>query len=68
MRLGNVLPQWSYLTNDHLLDICQTSEDLTPEDRAAELLPIAVQYLYVLLRLGKTEQADALLEEITVEK
>ena len=51
-----------------LLDICQTSEDLTPEDRAAELLPIAVQYLYVLLRLGKTEQAEALLEEISVEE
>ncbi|KAJ5368705.1 uncharacterized protein N7496_008465 [Penicillium cataractarum] len=48
-------------------NICQTSEDLTPEDRAAELLPIAVQYLYVLLRLGKTEQAEALLEEISVE-
>ncbi|KAJ5896494.1 uncharacterized protein N7473_005893 [Penicillium subrubescens] len=48
-------------------NICQTSEDLTPEDRAAELLPIAVQYLYVLLRLGKTEQAEALLQEISVE-
>ncbi|KAJ5438453.1 uncharacterized protein N7458_009451 [Penicillium daleae] len=48
-------------------NICQTSEDLTPEDRAAELLPIAVQYLYVLLRLGKTDQAEALLEEISVE-
>ncbi|CEJ60787.1 Putative Signal recognition particle subunit SRP72 [Penicillium brasilianum] len=49
-------------------NICQTSEDLTSEDRAAELLPIAVQYLYVLLRLGKTEQAEALLEEISVEE
>ncbi|KAJ5485293.1 hypothetical protein N7539_005281 [Penicillium diatomitis] len=48
-------------------NICETSEELSPEDRAAELLPIAVQYLYVLLRLGKTEQAEALLEEISVE-
>ncbi|KAI2787698.1 hypothetical protein POX_f08073 [Penicillium oxalicum] len=48
-------------------NICETSEDLTPEDRAAELLPIAVQYLYVLLRLGKTEQAEALLQEIAVD-
>ena len=68
MRLANDLFQWSYLTDDHLLDICQTSEDLTPEERAAELLPIAVQHLYVLLRLGKTEEAEALLEEITVEE
>ncbi|KAJ5168926.1 uncharacterized protein N7482_004520 [Penicillium canariense] len=48
-------------------NICQTSEELTPEDRAAELLPIAVQYLYVLIRLGKTEQAESLLKEISVE-
>ncbi|KAJ5584287.1 uncharacterized protein N7459_004087 [Penicillium hispanicum] len=47
-------------------NICQTSEDLTPEDRAAELLPIAVQYLYVLIRQGKTEQAESLLQEIAV--
>jgi signal recognition particle subunit SRP72 len=64
----NCLPQLSYPADDLALDICQTSEDLTPEDRAAELLPIAVQYLYVLLRLGKTEQAEALLQEISVEE
>lgn len=49
-------------------DICQTSEEMSPEDRAAELLPIAVQYLYVLIRQGKTEEAESLLNDITVEK
>ncbi|KAJ5105313.1 hypothetical protein NUU61_002660 [Penicillium alfredii] len=48
-------------------NVCRTSEDLTPEDRAAELLPIAVQQLYVLNRLGKTEEAESVLQEISVE-
>ncbi|PYH73424.1 signal recognition particle subunit SRP72 [Aspergillus vadensis CBS 113365] len=47
-------------------ELCRTSEDLTPEDRAAELLPIAVQQLYVLLRQGKSEEAQSVLEEISV--
>lgn len=49
-------------------NICQTSEDLSPEDRAAELLPIAVQYLYVLIRQGKKEEAEALIQEISVDQ
>ncbi|RAL16097.1 signal recognition particle subunit SRP72 [Aspergillus homomorphus CBS 101889] len=47
-------------------ELCRTSEDLTPEDRDAELLPIAVQQLYVLLRQGKSEEAQSILEEISV--
>lgn len=56
------------LTEGAVADICQTSEELTPEDKSAELLPIAVQYLYVLIRQGKTEEAESLLKEISVEK
>lgn len=41
---------------------------MSPEDRAAELLPIAVQYLYVLIRQGKTEEAESVLKGIAVEK
>ncbi|KAJ5539355.1 hypothetical protein N7513_007687 [Penicillium frequentans] len=48
-------------------NICQTSEELSPEDKVAELLPIAVQYLYVLIQQGKTEEAESLLNEISVE-
>ncbi|EAW10468.1 signal recognition particle subunit SRP72 [Aspergillus clavatus NRRL 1] len=47
-------------------ELCRTSEDLTPEDRAAELLPISVQQLYVLIRQGKSEEAESVLKEISV--
>lgn len=55
-------------TANTLLELCRTSEDLTPEDRAAELLPIAVQQLYVLIQQGKSEEAGSILEEITVKE
>ncbi|KAL4887116.1 hypothetical protein BJY04DRAFT_48020 [Aspergillus karnatakaensis] len=49
-------------------ELCRTSEDLTPEDRDAELLPIAVQQLYVLICQGKSEEAKFILEEISVKE
>ncbi|BCS20603.1 signal recognition particle subunit SRP72 [Aspergillus puulaauensis] len=49
-------------------ELCRTSEDLTPEDRDAELLPIAVQQLYVLICQGKSEEAESILEEISVKE
>ncbi|KAJ5833021.1 hypothetical protein N7474_001332 [Penicillium riverlandense] len=48
-------------------EICRTSEELAPEDKAAELVPIAIQHLYVLLRQGKTEEAESVLQEIAVD-
>ncbi|KAJ5319341.1 hypothetical protein MYU51_013399 [Penicillium brevicompactum] len=48
-------------------NICRTSEDLSPEDKAAELLPINVQQLYVLIRLGKLDEAEVLLKDISVD-
>ncbi|KAJ6171365.1 hypothetical protein N7470_000432 [Penicillium chermesinum] len=48
-------------------NICQTAEDLSVEEKAAELLPISVQDLYVLMQQGKTEEAEALLNEIAVD-
>jgi signal recognition particle subunit SRP72 len=58
---------WRHGTKN-LAELCRTSEDLTPEDRAAELLPISVQQLYVLLRQGKSEEAESVLEEISVDE
>lgn len=58
---------WYEKTNP-CTDICQTSEELSSDDRAAELLPIAVQHLYVLIKQGKTDEAESLLHEISVEK
>ncbi|PGH21656.1 hypothetical protein AJ80_03089 [Polytolypa hystricis UAMH7299] len=49
-------------------ELCKSSEDLAPEDKVAEILPIAVQQLYVALRLGKTEEAEQLAEGINVEE
>ena len=38
-------------------DLCEASEDLSEEERKAELVPILVQQGYVFIRLGKTEEA-----------
>ncbi|KAL4872904.1 hypothetical protein BDV12DRAFT_112864 [Aspergillus spectabilis] len=49
-------------------ELCRTSEDLSPEDRDAELLPIAVQQLYVLICQGKSEEAKSILQEISIKE
>jgi signal recognition particle subunit SRP72 len=48
--------------------LCQHSDDLTDEMKADELLPICVQQLYVLQRLGKTAEAEAIAAEIAVDR
>ena len=48
--------------------LCQHSDDLTDEMKVDELLPICVQQLYVLHRLGKTAEAEAVAAEIEVDK
>ncbi|KAK2813364.1 hypothetical protein FQN50_000679 [Emmonsiellopsis sp. PD_5] len=47
-------------------ELCKSSEDLLPEDKVAELLPIAVQQLYVALKQGKMDEAKSLTEEIDI--
>ncbi|KAF3483642.1 uncharacterized protein GIQ15_02966 [Arthroderma uncinatum] len=44
--------------------LCQASDELSPEDKEAELLPIIIQEIYVYLRQGKLEEADALIGPI----
>ena len=56
--------QGSYID---LLDLCISSE-LSEQDKTDELLPIIVQQLYVLSVLGKSEQAEVLASEISLEK
>ncbi|KAK5627259.1 hypothetical protein RRF57_002974 [Xylaria bambusicola] len=41
-------------------DLCEASEDLSPDEKKAELLPIIVQHIYVLSQLGKESEATAL--------
>lgn len=47
-------------------ELCRTSEDLSPEDKELELLPIAIQQLYALVSQGKTEEAEEIAKEISV--
>ncbi|OJD27475.1 hypothetical protein ACJ73_01133 [Blastomyces percursus] len=47
-------------------ELCKSSEDLTPEDKVAELLPITVQQLYVALKQGKSDEAKSLADEINI--
>ncbi|KAI0436587.1 hypothetical protein F4803DRAFT_216545 [Xylaria telfairii] len=41
-------------------DLCEASEDLSSEEKKAELLPIMVQHVYVLSQLNKDSEAAAL--------
>ncbi|KAI0969849.1 hypothetical protein F4678DRAFT_438498 [Xylaria arbuscula] len=41
-------------------DLCEASEDLSPDEKKAELLPLLVQHIYVLSQLGKDSEAAAL--------
>ena len=45
-------------------DLCNSVEDMSEEEKRAELLPITVQQVYVLLRLGRTEEAESLAWDI----
>ncbi|KAI0396199.1 hypothetical protein F5Y17DRAFT_140293 [Xylariaceae sp. FL0594] len=41
-------------------DLCEASDDLSDDEKKAELLPIMVQHIYVLSQLGKLSEAAAL--------
>ncbi|RYP56953.1 hypothetical protein DL769_009803 [Monosporascus sp. CRB-8-3] len=45
-------------------DLCEASEELGPEQKKEELLPILIQHAYVLTRLGKEAEAAALQKSV----
>lgn len=47
--------------------LCSSLDDMSDEEKQAELLPITVQQIYVLLRLGRAEEAEGLAREIKTE-
>ncbi|KAI1079251.1 hypothetical protein F5B20DRAFT_170592 [Whalleya microplaca] len=47
-------------------DLCEASEDLSADEKKAELLPIMVQHAYVFTRLGKEKEAVALHKSIAL--
>lgn len=48
-------------------DLCNASEDMSDRDKLAELLPITVQRVYVLTRLGRIEEAETLSRSIDLD-
>ncbi|KAI9791089.1 MAG: Signal recognition particle core component [Peltula sp. TS41687] len=46
--------------------ICTGLDDMTDEDKAAELLQISAQQIYVLLKLGKGDDASELAEQVPI--
>lgn len=51
-----------------LSDLCNASDELSDQEKIAELLPISVQQLYVVRKLGKTEEAERLASDIALEE
>ncbi|KAK4127712.1 hypothetical protein N657DRAFT_564810 [Parathielavia appendiculata] len=41
-------------------DLCEATEELNEDEKKAELVPIIVQQVYVLMKLGKLDEAAAL--------
>ncbi|KAL3425023.1 SRP72 RNA-binding domain-containing protein [Phlyctema vagabunda] len=48
-------------------DLCEALDELTDEEKRAEVLPIMVQQAFVFTKLGKLEQAEALQRMINIE-
>ena len=51
-----------------IVDLCNALDELTEQEKTAELLPISVQQLYLLSRLGKSEEADKLAADISLQE
>ncbi|KAL2047090.1 hypothetical protein N7G274_001109 [Stereocaulon virgatum] len=49
-------------------DLCNALDEFTDKEKAAELLPISVQQLYVFSKLGKTKEAERLASEISLQE
>ncbi|KAI3543970.1 SRP72 RNA-binding domain-containing protein [Colletotrichum filicis] len=48
------------------LRLCDDSEELSEDDKKAEMTPIMVQQVYVYTRLGKTEEALAIQKQLSI--
>lgn len=50
------------------LDLCSSLEELSEQEKNTELLPIGVQQLYVLCRLGKVDEAEKVASGIAIQE
>lgn len=48
------------------IELCRSSEDLSDEEKQAELVPIAVQELFIVLQQGRIDEITNILQEINV--
>ena len=48
-------------------DLCNALEDLTDEEKKTEIIPIILQWIYVLSRQGKSEEAEKLKSQLDIE-
>lgn len=46
------------------IELCEASDELSPEDKKVELLPIKIQEIHVYLQQGKIEEGEALIRGI----
>lgn len=47
-------------------DLCEALDDLSDDEKKTEILPIMVQQVYVLIRMGKLEEAEVLQKMIHI--
>lgn len=55
---------WKYV--NPLSALCKATDELSESDKAVELLSISIQQVYVLSRLGKTEDAEKLCSTLDI--
>lgn len=48
--------------------LCQHSDELSAEQKMEEVLPICVQQIYVLQKLGKVDEAESLISNLQIEQ
>ena len=59
---------FGYQEADRVTGLCASLDELSEAEKRAEILPIQVQQLYVLSKLGKTAEAEKLASEIAVQE
>ena len=63
-----IIAQFVDQAHEMRLDLCNASDELTDQEKIAELLPISVQQLYVVSMLGKTKEAEKIASDIALEE
>jgi hypothetical protein len=62
------LPWLFHTISDFIPELCSASADLSEEDKQTELIPITVQQIYVLSRLGRDAEAATLANELQLDQ